>query len=90
LNAASLEVYDVAGGRRCAARSGNGGDLRIELSHWLACLTAFGRELGIGMCSGLVEGKHTPGEVLFEHPGDGLSKPNIAGSSMQSTPFSMP
>jgi hypothetical protein len=28
--------------------------LRIELSHWPACLTAFGRELSIGMCSGFV------------------------------------
>jgi hypothetical protein len=33
LNAASLEVYDVAGGKSCAARSGNGGDLRIEPLH---------------------------------------------------------
>jgi hypothetical protein len=68
MNATSLEIHDVAGGKRCAAGSGNGGDLRIELSHRPAGLTAFGRELGIGMCSGFVEGKHTPGEVLFEHP----------------------
>jgi hypothetical protein len=54
LNAISLEVHDVAGGKRCAAGSGNGDDLRIELSHWPVCLTAFGRELGIGMCSGFV------------------------------------
>jgi hypothetical protein len=52
MNATSLEIHDVAGGKRCAAGSGNGGDLRIELSHRPAGLTAFGRELGIGMCSG--------------------------------------
>jgi hypothetical protein len=75
MNATSLEVHNVAGGKRCAAGSGNGGDLRIELSHRPACLTAFGRELGIGMCSGFVEGSTRPAKSSSNIPHACTGKP---------------
>jgi len=65
--AAAFEIGNVARGQNGTARTGDGGDLRVEVRDRTALTTAPDGDLRKRSCGALIEGENVPGKNLAEH-----------------------